>query len=362
MKHRLFYVVGQLGLGGLERQLFYLIRSMDRVRYKPIVVVWGDSSQDHYARELRALDVPVVGLGPNPTWLAKLRTLSDLIANTKPEVIHSYTFYTNIVSWWAAQGSGAIPIGSVRNSFTLDCREAGKVYGRLCGRWPAAQIFNSFAAEQNARRSTRIFRPRRLYVVTNGVDLDHFSPRPYPQEGYILAVGSLYHRKRWDRLIQAIAILAPKGLRVEVVHVGSGPLRQELEMMARDLHVEHIVRFLGPRNDIPSLLANALFLVHTADDEGCPNVIMEAMACGRAVVATAAGDIPYLIEDGKTGFVVPREDGTILANRMETLLEKRRLCRQMGEAARIKAERAFGIERLRSETFAVYQAEGWKDS
>jgi glycosyltransferase involved in cell wall biosynthesis len=101
--------------------------------------------------------------------------------------------------------------------------------------------------------------------------------------------------------------------------------------------------------------------VHTAEDEGCPNVVLEAMACGRAVVATDAGDLPRLIDNEKTGFVVPRGDETALANRIAILLKDRELCRRMGEAGRMKAERAFGLERLMSETFAAYRAEGWED-
>jgi glycosyltransferase involved in cell wall biosynthesis len=132
--------------------------------------------------------------------------------------------------------------------------------------------------------------------------------------------------------------------------------------MTKNLHVEHLVRFLGARHDIPSLLADAAFLVLTSEVEGLPNVVLEAMACGRAVVATDAGDVPYLIDDGKTGFVVPREDKAALTSRMATLLEDRELCRRMGEAGRMKAEQEFGLDRLRSETFAAYRAEGWRDA
>lgn len=361
MRCRLLYLVGQLSLGGLERQLFYLVRSMDRQYYKPIVAIWGNSFNDHYAQELRVLDVPVVHLGESPSRWAKLRALCSLVHTVKPEVIHSYTFYTNIAAWWAARSTGAIPIGSVRNNFLLDRRETGKVFGRLCGRWPAAQIFNSTTAEQNAMQTTTFFRARRRYIVKNGVDLGRFSPQPHPERGYILAVGNLYARKRWDRLIRAVALLASKGLSPEVVHVGSGPLRAELEEMTRKEQVEHLFRFLGARHDIPDLLANATFLAHTAEDEGCPNVIMEAMACGRAVVATEAGDAPYLIDNGKTGYVVPREDKVTLTNRIAALLADPELCRRMGDAGRKKAEQAFGIDRLRAETFAIYRAEGWKD-
>ena len=65
-----------------------------------------------------------------------------------------------------------------------------------------------------------------------------------------------------------------------------------LTQQAQALGVADCVEFMGHRDDIPDLLAHATFLVHTSDSEGCPNVVMEAMACGRAVVATDVGDTP----------------------------------------------------------------------
>jgi glycosyltransferase involved in cell wall biosynthesis len=359
---RLLYVVGQLALGGLERQLYYLLANLNHARYQPAVVVWNLNTNDKYYRDIEELKIPIYGFPAHWSPLSKLIALRALARQVAPEVIHSYTYYTNIAAWWAARGMGAIPIGSVRNDFTLDRQDAGIVLGRLCVRWPSGQIYNSFNAEREAKRSTSMmFRPRHIYVVTNGVDLDFFSPQSHPERGYILAVGNMYARKRWDRLIRAVALLASKGLCPEVVHVGAGPLREELEAMAGNLGVGHLFRFLGARHDIPDLLANAVFLVHTAENEGCPNVVMEAMACGRAVVAIDAGDVSHLIDDGKTGFVVPKEDEAALADRIATLLKNVQLCRRMGDAGRIKAEQAFGLDRLRIETFAAYQAEGWED-
>lgn len=82
MKCRLLYVVGQLGRGGLERQLFYLIQAMTRERYKPVVAVRSNSSDDHYAQGLRALNVPVVRLGNNSTWSVKLKALCGLVSGS----------------------------------------------------------------------------------------------------------------------------------------------------------------------------------------------------------------------------------------------------------------------------------------
>ena len=123
-----------------------------------------------------------------------------------------------------------------------------------------------------------------------------------------------------------------------------------------------MINFLGVRHDIAELLAGSTFLIHTADEEGCPNVVMEAMACGRAVIATDAGDVPRLVEDGKTGFVVRRGDDATLVERMVKLITDQDLCRSMGEAGRAKAEREFGLDRLVAETLAAYRAAGWEEN
>jgi glycosyltransferase involved in cell wall biosynthesis len=120
----------------------------------------------------------------------------------------------------------------------------------------------------------------------------------------IVGVGSLLPVKRWDRLL--LAGLRPKraGLDFFMQIAGDGRLRSTLQKQAQDFGLVDRVQFIGHTDDTPAFLANATFLAHTSDSEGCPNVVMEAMACGRAVVATDVGDIPDLVENGETGFVV----------------------------------------------------------
>jgi len=108
-------------------------------------------------------------------------------------------------------------------------------------------------------------------------------------------------------------------------------------------------------------LKDATFLVHTSDDEGCPNVVMEAMACGRAVVATDAGDVPYMIEDGITGFLVRRGDDSTLVESIVRLMSDNDLTCRMGDSARAKAEEDFGLTHLGTETLAAYRMAGWED-
>jgi glycosyltransferase involved in cell wall biosynthesis len=178
-------------------------------------------------------------------------------------------------------------------------------------------------------------------VIRNVVDLQIFRMVPLSTAGQvrILGVGSLLPVKRWDRLLGAASNLNKKGLDFLVEIAGEGPLRKSLEHQAQSLGLTDRFKFIGYSDDIPGLLGGASFLAHTSEIEGCPNVVMEAMACGRAVVAMDAGDIPSLVEEGRTGFVVHRGDDATLIERMTTLVIDRNLCRRMGEASRAKAER-----------------------
>ncbi len=363
MSCRLLYLVGELGSGGLERQLCFLLEGMDRERYRPEVVVWDFREADTYVPTIRALGVPLHSPRGAHSGAAKLSAFRRMVIELRPEVVHSYSFYTNFAAWWATRGTETIALGAVQGDFIRDKQTSGPWLGRLSACWPRSQIFNSFAAADNARRPKGLFIARQRYVVRNGLDLRRFRSVPLSTVGPIrlLGVGSLLPVKRWDRLLRAARELKRSGYDFLVRIVGDGPLYRALKQQAQALGVDDCVEFMGHQADIPALLADATFLVHTSDSEGCPNAVIEAMACARAVVATDAGDVPFLVEDGETGFVVRRGDDATLVERLAKLMADRSLCRRMGEAGRAKAEREFGLARLVAETLAAYRAAGWRD-
>jgi glycosyltransferase involved in cell wall biosynthesis len=361
MSCRILYVVGQLGAGGLERQLCSLLQHINRDVYRPEVVVWNFRREDKYVAAIRSLNVPLHCFRQELSGIQKVFTLRRLVKCLRPELVHSYSFHTNVAVWWATLGTPIVPVGAVQSDFIHDMASCGFLLGRLSARWPRHQIYNNFAGAQNAHKSYSLFTPSRISVVWNGLDLKQFDDSPLPADGQvrILGVGSLLHLKRWDRLISAAASLKASGFDFLLEIAGAGPLREALEQQARSLNLTDRVTFKGHSDDVPALLANSTFLAHTSDIEGCPNVVMEAMACGRAVVATDAGDIPALIDEGRTGFVVTRGDHANLVKQLSTLISDRKLCRQMGSAARLKAEQRFGMSRLLADTFAAYRAAGW---
>jgi glycosyltransferase involved in cell wall biosynthesis len=360
----ILYLVGQLGPGGLEHQLYCLLQSIDRERYRPEVVVWNLRGDDTYVSPIQKLGIPIHVFPNIHSGREKLRAFRRLVKRVRPEVIHSYSFYTNFAAWWASRGTNSIAIGSVRSAFAYDRKGCGTLLGRLSSRWPKTQIYNSRAAAEEARAHCGWLLPRHIFVVRNGLDLGQYRVSPLSMSGpvRILGVGSLLGVKRWDRLVAAAVDLAKKGFEFQIEICGGGPLHKSLKEQTRTVGVSDRVHFVGHRDNIAGALARSTFLAHVSDSEGCPNVIMEAMACSRAVVAVAAGDTPSLVDDGETGFIVRRGDDEALADRMATLIRDRSLCLRMGEAGRAKAEREFSANRLMRETLNAYRSVGWRDS
>jgi glycosyltransferase involved in cell wall biosynthesis len=361
---RFLYLISQLGAGGSERQLLYLLEQLKRRQYSPHVVVWNYCEDDPYVAKIQALEVPLHAL-PYTTGarVYKLLTLQRLVWRLRPEVVHSYSFFTNVATWWATLGTGAVPIGALRSDFLWAEQDNGVLLGRLNMRWPRSQIFNSATAMKMARQHRRFFVPKHLFVIRNGIDLQRFRAAPLPPDGPVclVGVGSLLPVKRWDRLVRAAAQLRQQGLTFRVRIIGDGPLRSALQQEVQRLGLAEVVELPGYSDDVPRELVAATFTVHLAAAEGCPNAVMEAMACGRAVVVMAVGDVPALVEDGKMGFVVPQDDEARLVHCLATLITDRQLCRRMGEAGGRKAEQAFGLERLVAETLAAYRVAGWRE-
>src|SRR6185503_15279007 len=239
MSCHLLFLVGQLRSGGLERQLYYLLKSLNRRYYQPEVVVWHFVEPDIYVRQIRALGVPLHSFPDSFSGFRKLTAFRRLVMRIRPEVVHSYTFYTNFAAFWATRGTKVIAIGAVRSDFARSKKDSGLILGRLSARWPHRQIFNNSAAAESARRCKGLFVPKDCLVVRNGVDLRRFYSLPQPTNGkiQIVGIGSLFAVKRWDRLLATALALKQAGFNCHFRIAGEGPLRASLEQRAFVLRV-----------------------------------------------------------------------------------------------------------------------------
>lgn len=196
--------------------------------------------------------------------------------------------------------------------------------------------------------------PFPVEVIPNGVDSRFFIPRPGPEAGgdptTVLFVGRFHRQKNLFFFLEQLARLraaAPNGWRLGLV--GDGEERSSLEQCVRRLGLAHITTWHGWQKDKARLLnlyQQADVVVNPSLYEGMPNVVLEAMACGLPVVASAVPGNDSLVRSGDTGFLFPLGDGDALCAALREIREKPALARTLGENGRRKVEQEFSWEHV----------------
>jgi glycosyltransferase involved in cell wall biosynthesis len=167
-------------------------------------------------------------------------------------------------------------------------------------------------------------------------------------------VGVLRYGKGHEVLFQAIPQLKAAVPNVQIKLVGDGELEAQLREQAAPY--ADVIEFLGQRTDIPQLLSASDVLVLPSWSEALPTVLIEAGAASLPVVATQVGGIPEIVEEGKTGYIVPPGDPSALATRLIDLLQNPALARQMGQAAHTRVVQQFSLQRQALQTITLYKS------
>jgi glycosyltransferase involved in cell wall biosynthesis len=203
-----------------------------------------------------------------------------------------------------------------------------------------------------------------IRLVFNGTDLRRFSPEENGSHGdtrfgpnMIFACRQLFPRKGIRFLLEAAAALKPQFPDLKIVLAGDGFERPELVRLAAELGIASDVTFLGwvPNADLPQYYRAAAVSVIPSLEEGFGIPAAEAMGCEVAVVASDAGGLPEVVENGVTGLVVPRGDANALAQAIGSLLADPQRRRRMGQAGRARALRLFDWDRSAEQFEEIYR-------
>jgi glycosyltransferase involved in cell wall biosynthesis len=307
----------------------------------------------------------IVPLGGALDARAVLRLRSRL-QRERADILHTHVHFSlNVVSRVAAIGtrSSVIAHMHIENVFressvprTAQIR-LDNATARTC-RW--------IVAVSNATRRALIaqgYPASRTVTVHNGIEpRGSVAPAaldPVPPGPVLLEVARLCDVKGQRDLIAALALLGRADVTVLLVGEdveSQGSYKRVLEEQARRLGVDDRVRFLGRRDDVPALLAAADVLVLPSSIEGLPLVVLEAMASGVPVVATAVGGTPEAVTDGETGLLVPPGDARALAGALEGTLEDPGYARRLGEAGRRRARACFDAHSAAQRVLGLYEA------
>jgi len=359
-------VITRLAVGGAPQNVLAAVRGLDRSRYR-VTLVTGTPEPDEgsllgEARSagVRLCRIPELVREVSPRRDARaFAALYRLIRQNRFDIVHTHLSKAGMLGRLAATCAGVPAVvhtyhGDVfQDYFGQGVSRVLLGLERLIGRATHRSLVVSDALGRRYREY-RVARRATVRTVPNGVWANGFRMRT-PGVGTGTRVGTVamfYPIKRLDLFLSMARTVLEVRADAEFVVIGGGGGAAVLEASVRDLGDR--VRFLGIRYDVPELLRTLDVFVQCSDYEGAGVGMMEAMLSGVPVVATAVGGVPEVVDDGETGFLVPRGDVAALSQRVSRLLGDADLRARMGSAAREVALTRFSAARMVERLDAVY--------
>jgi glycosyltransferase involved in cell wall biosynthesis len=355
---RILLLIKGLGLGGAERLLsegsqFW---STDEFDYRVVYVLpW----KNDLVSDLAANGIDVVCIGEGRWSAAAPIRLRRIVRSWRPALIHSHLPTTGIM----ARLVTSTPVVYTEHNLAGSYRPATRVLNRAT----YSRNREVIAVSDAVAESLAGYRGPRPHTIPNGVsvtatndvhrrireELDIDQDRPL-----VVHVGNIRPWKGHSTLIKAARVLRESQSEIVVVSIGAEKHAGDLARVraeADDEGVGDMVRFLGRRHDAVDFIVGADVLVNPSDVEGLPLVVLEAMMAGTPVVATAAGGVPSIVEDGETGRLVPTGDPDALAKAVLEVFADREGATRMAGRARALAEERFGLEQMVDAHEALYR-------
>ncbi|MGC8740480.1 MAG: glycosyltransferase [Candidatus Sumerlaeaceae bacterium] len=369
-KVKIAYLITSLDVGGSERQLVAWVKGLPKDRYEcHILCLSGFGPLEEAARHAGAIlhdlryprkRAPGTIRGSTlPAAFAAWLRLLLLLKRLKPDILHTMIPACNVLGGVAGRVAGVrrmictkLALGHYRDNSHILAR-----LENIVDPWFNLIHCKSRAIAEDVLRREPV-PAHKLRLVYNGIDLTRFDKLPpreimraelgLPVDAIVVGtVANLIPYKGHREIVEAAALLVPKFPQMKFLWVGRDDgIAASLFEQAQLLGVAENICFLGPRQDIPRVLAAVDMLVSASHEEGFSNVILEAMAAGLPVVATRVGGNPEAVVDGETGYIVAPKDPTSLAAAIEKLAAEPDLARTMGEKGRVRVRANFSYEAM----------------
>lgn len=354
---RVVHVDTERGWGGGQRQVHGLATGMQRRGHEAWVVA---RPRTQLAGRLASDGVAVVGLSPafewDPVAVGRLRAL---LRRVRPDVVHAHAAHAVAVAALATAGT-RVPLLVTR-------RVALPLRRNALSRWKYARAERFIAVSERVKRALCAdgIAPQRISVVRSGVELGCREPRSSAATlgslgivagcPLVVMVSSLVPpHKDPETFLAALAAARGAGCELQALLIGDGPLIGVALRARRRLGLDRVVRFAGFRPDAVELLAAADVAVLSSRDEGLGTTLLDAMADGVPVVATAAGGVTEIVRDGIDGLLVAVGDGAALGAAIGRVLGDAQLRAALTAAGRERVKE-FSIERTVEGTLEVYR-------
>ena len=362
--YRLACCITELNPGGAERMFTELVCRLDRSRWDVVVISLGDET-DPLVDRIRSAGVEVRCLGVKRRWdVSVVRRLARELTDVSPDVLQTWLYHSNVAGCLAAARAGVDPV--VTGVRVAERRGRLRLWiERFCTRRARRHICVSQDVALFCRTQVGLD-SHKIEVIVNGVEPERFQ-RVQPRDLSGLGIGSEDPVLAWigrldpqkDPLaaIEALGRLDESFSDCHLVLAGEGPLQGVVEAECVRRGVVGRVHLLGRVEDVPQLLARSCGLLLTSRWEGMPNVVLEAMAASRPVVARASEGVGDLVEDGVTGWLVADNHVSGLATAIRRLLSDPVRGQEMGRRGRQKVTKDYSLEKMVRQYDALWEQE-----
>ncbi len=362
---KVLMVVGTLNLGGLEILVADLAKILKRRFSFHILCI---TARGKLSSQLEEAGIPVTLIEyKRPNIAAFAFKLFKFFKNENFHVVH---VHFHITSLWViiAARLAAVPavVTHIHNTYFHRGFQAFKVrtYEKVISFLADKEIAVSNAVKDFVIRNYKK-KFHKIQVIYNGIDLKNFSGKDTSgierqeiqiEDGarIIGTVASLTFQKGHEYLLRAMPIILESCPKCRLLLIGKGSLEQTLKQLTKELGLEKKVTFLGVKENISLWLKTIDIFVLPSLWEGLPIALIEAMACVKPIVATNVGGIPEVVEDGKTGILVPPGNSVALANAILSILIDSKKSDQMGQAGKARANKHFSIEKTAFQIERLY--------
>ena len=345
---------------GGQNQVLLTVNGLREIGHRAALVAHPDGELRRRAAE----GLELIPLAPRTEIdLSAAWRLSRVVKRLQPEIIHAHDAHgVAMASLALSLGGSAAQVPALVVSRRVDFHLRSNSFSR----WKHRQVDCFIAASEAIRHMlvTDGVPPERTVTVHEGIDVGHVRAAPpvnvheafwLPHQAPVVGnVAALVPHKGQRHLIEAARLVIRQMPDVRFVILGEGELRGALERQVREYHLEKHVFLPGFRTDVLGCMKGFDLFVMSSVTEGLGTALLDAMACSRAVVATQTGGIPEVVEDGVTGKLAAPRDHAAMAQLILALLADEALRRQMGDAGLARVQARFTVERMVSETAAVY--------
>ncbi len=356
---RVLFLITRAHEGGAQEHVLTLIRGLS----PDCETILASGEEGYLTERARGLGVavhiiPHLGVPINPwqDWRAT-ESILDLIRKTRPDVLHTHSFKAGALGRIAARIAGTPSMFTAHGWAFADGVSLARRSIAIPCEWLLARLTHGIItvseADHRLGQQYGVARQPKMSTVLNGVDpLPPVPERCGLEVPRIVMVGRFESPKDQSLLVRAVRQLERP---FELWFVGDGSQRGRVEAETRSLGLQDRVRFFGTCRNVPEILAQAHIFVLTSRYEGLPISILEAMRSGLPVIANDVGGVSEEVDEGVTGFLIPRGDCVSLRDRLAALLDNRELRRSMGVRGRERFEREFSSQVMVATTRSVYE-------